>query len=166
MPTRHAAALAVLIAGAAALTGSAPTVSLDPAAGANDPGCAEVSVRLPDTVAGKDRRETDAQATGAWGDPAAVILRCGVPPIGPTTKPCVNVNGVDWVLMTNPAAKSIVYQTFGRTPATEVIIDHVSGVSDSSVLPEFASAVSTLAQKQKCLSTLDAPLTPTPTPSP
>ena len=166
MPTRHAAALAVLIAAAAALTGCAPTVSLDPAARANDPGCAEVSVRLPDTVAGKARRETDAQATGAWGDPAAVIMRCGVPPIGATTKPCVTVNGVDWVLMTDPAAKTIVYQTFGRTPATEVIIDHVSGVSDSSVLPEFASAVSTVKQTQKCLSTLDTDLAPTATPTP
>lgn len=171
MPTRHAAAFAVLLALAAALAGCTPIVSLDPGAAANDPGCAEISVRLPDTVAGKDKRETDAQATGAWGDPTAIILRCGVPPIGPTTKPCVSVNGVDWVLMTDPAAKTIIYQTFGRTPATEVIIDHVGGVSDSAVLPEFASAISTLPQKQKCLSTLDAPLTaptasPTPSPAP
>jgi len=167
MSTRHVAALAVVLAAAAAaLTGCAQIVSLDPAAGANDPGCAEISVRLPDTVAGKDKRETDAQATGAWGDPAAVLLRCGVPPIGATTKPCVDVNGVDWVLMTDPAAKSIVYQTFGRTPATEVIIDHVAGVSDSAVLPEFASAISIIDQKQKCLSTLDTPLTPAVTPAP
>lgn len=139
-------------------------MSLDPAADSNAPGCAEISVRLPDTVADKAERETDAQATGAWGDPTAVILRCGVPPIGATTKPCVNVNGVDWVLMTDPAAKTIVYQTFGRTPATEVIIDHVAGVSDSSVLPEFASAVSTVKQTQKCLSTLDTDPTATPSP--
>ena len=166
MSTRHAAALAVVLATAAALTGCAQIVSLDPAAGADDPGCAQISVRLPDTVAGKGKRETDAQATGAWGDPAVVLLRCGVPPIGATTRPCVDVNGVDWVLMTDPAAKTIVYQTFGRTPATEVIIDHVAGVSDSSVLPEFASAISILGQKQKCLSTLDAPLTPSPSPTP
>jgi len=156
----------VLLAGASlALAGCAPTVSLEPAAGANDPGCAEISVRLPDAVAGEEKRVTDAQATGAWGSPTAVLLRCGVPPIGATTKPCVNVNGVDWVLMTDPAAKTIVYQTFGRTPATEVVIDHVAGVSDSSVLPEFASAVSTIKQTQKCLSTLDTDVTPTPTPS-
>ena len=47
-------------------------------------------------------------------------------------------NGIDWVLMTDPAAKSIVYQTFGRSPATEVIIDHVHGVSgDLSQDPMF-----------------------------
>jgi hypothetical protein len=78
----------------------------------------------------------------------------------------VSVNGIDWVLMTDPAAKTIVYQTFGRTPATEVIIDHVQGVSDSAVLPEFASAVAVIKQTQKCLSTLDTDLTPTPTPTP
>ncbi|MFP3465021.1 DUF3515 family protein [Leifsonia sp. SIMBA_070] len=162
-PRRTLPAL-LLAAAALLLAGCTPTVSLDPAEGANAPGCAEISVRLPDTVADKAARETDAQATGAWGDPAAVILRCGVPPIGATTKPCVNVNGVDWVLMTDPAAKTIVYQTFGRTPATEVIIDHVSGVSDSSVLPEFASAISTIKQTEKCLSTLDTDPTATPTP--
>ncbi|NUU08370.1 DUF3515 family protein [Leifsonia sp. C5G2] len=168
MKSRRALPVVLLASAAVLLAGCAPTVSLDPAANANAPGCAEISVRLPDSVADKAKRETDAQATGAWGDPAVVILRCGVPPIGPTTKPCVNVNGVDWVLMTDPAAKTIVYQTFGRTPATEVIIDHVSGVSDSSVLPEFASAVSTVKQTQKCLSTLDTDPTaaPTPTPSP
>lgn len=165
MKSRLRALPALLLAGTALLlAGCAPTVSLEPASGADDPGCAEISVRLPDTVADKDKRQTDAQATGAWGDPAAVILRCGVPSIGATTKPCINVNGVDWVLMTDPAAKSIVYQTFGRTPATEVIIDHVSGVSDSSVLPEFASAVSTVKQTQKCLSTLDTDPTATPAP--
>lgn len=161
-----AALLAVLLAGAGlALAGCAPTVSLEPAAEANDPGCAEVSVRLPDAVAGQQKRVTDAQATGAWGSPTAVLLRCGVPPIGATTKPCVSVNGIDWVLMTDPAAKTIVYQTFGRTPATEVIIDHVQGVSDSSVLPEFASSIAVIKQTQKCLSTLDTDLSPTPTPS-
>ncbi|MFE4469677.1 DUF3515 family protein [Leifsonia sp. NPDC056824] len=165
MSARRTALALVLAAAALALTGCAPTVSLDPAAGANDPGCAEISVRLPDSVADKDRRQTDAQATGAWGDPAAVLLRCGVPPIGPTTKPCVNVSGVDWVLMSDPAAKQVVYQTFGRTPATEVVIDHVSGASDAAVLPEFASAISSIKQTQKCLSTLDTTLTP-PTPSP
>ncbi|WP_426623949.1 DUF3515 family protein [Leifsonia sp. McL0607] len=163
-------ALAVTIAASAlALAGCTPTVSLDPGADANNPGCAEISVRLPDSVTDKDRRQTDAQATGAWGDPAAVLLRCGVPPLGPTTKPCVDVNGIDWVLMSDPAAKQVVYQTFGRTPATEVVIDHVSGASDAAVLPEFASAIASVKQTQKCLSTLDTSLTPptaTPTPTP
>ena len=75
--------LAALIA----LTGCAPTVTLEPAADAANPECAEVIVRLPDTVDNNDYRHTDAQGTGAWGDPAAVLLRCGVPVPGPTTLP-------------------------------------------------------------------------------
>ena len=63
----------------------------------------------------------------------------------------------------------MVYQTFGRTPATEVVIDHVSGASDAAVLPEFASAIGSIKQTEKCLSTLDTSLTPPtagPTPAP
>ncbi|AAT88844.1 hypothetical protein ATY41_10975 [Leifsonia xyli subsp. xyli] len=165
MSARRTILATFLTAAVFALTGCATTVSLDPAADANDPGCAEISVRLPDAVAGKARRQTDAQATGAWGEPAAVLLRCGVPPIGPTTRPCVTVNGIDWVLMSKPAAKTVVYQTFGRNPATEVIIDHVSGASDSSVLPEFASAVASVEQSEKCLSTLDTEVAPTSAPA-
>ncbi|PPF84180.1 DUF3515 domain-containing protein, partial [Subtercola sp. Z020] len=47
----------------AAITGCAPTVALDPASNATDPGCAEVMVRLPETVADQPSRETNAQAT-------------------------------------------------------------------------------------------------------
>ncbi|WP_223690229.1 DUF3515 domain-containing protein [Leifsonia poae] len=170
---RHTALAVILATAVLALTGCTPIVSLDAAAGSNAVGCAEISVRLPDTVGGEAQRETDAQATSAWGDPAVILLRCGVPPIGPTTKPCITVNGVDWVLMNDPADKSLVYQTFGRTPATEVIINHVSGVSDTVVLPDLASAIATVKQTQKCLATKDADpassptatQTPTPTPS-
>ncbi len=160
-------ALAALLAGAAVvltLSGCTPTVSLDPGPEANDPGCAEISVRLPDTLGTDAKRETDAQATAAWGTPTAVILRCGVTEIGPTTKPCITVNDVDWVLMSDPAAKTLVYETFGRSPATEVIIDHAEGISDTDVLPALASSIATIKQTRQCLSTLDAPLA-TPTPS-
>ncbi|WXZ51180.1 DUF3515 family protein [Clavibacter tessellarius] len=43
-------------------------------------------------------RETDAQGTGAWGDPqSTVILRCGVATPGPTTDACISYDDVDWV---------------------------------------------------------------------
>jgi hypothetical protein len=161
--------LLVALTGAAvlaALAGCAPTVAMDPAAGANNPKCADVTVRLPDSVAGKAERQTDAQATGAWGDPTVVLLRCGVTPIGPTTKPCVTVNGIDWVLTSNPSATTIRYITFGRVPATEVIISHgKGGVSDASVLPDFASAIGSIKQTHKCIGQVAAPsATPAPTP--
>ncbi len=98
-----------------------------------------------------------------------VLLRCGVAPLGPTTQPCVTVNGIDWVLESSPNAKTIRYITFGRTPATEVIIDHgAGGVSDASVLPDLAEAVGSVKQTSKCLDVLDVPdgSAPSGTPSP
>jgi len=153
---------------AATLTACAPTVSMTPAAAANSPRCADVSVRLPDTVAGKAKRSTDAQATGAWGDPAVVLLRCGVRPIGPTTKPCVAITSgdttVDWVLENDPSDSVLRYITFGRTPATELVIQHgANGVSDADVLPAFTQAIASIPQgPSKCQSLSDVP---TPTPS-
>jgi hypothetical protein len=158
------AAAAMLALGT--LAGCAPTVALEAAPAANNPKCADVTVRLPATVAGKAQRQTDAQATGAWGDPTVVLLRCGVPPIGPTTKPCVDVSGIDWVLETSPAATTIRYITYGRTPATEVVISHgKGGVSDANVLPAFSEAIASIKQVHKCLDTADVPAPSTPTSS-
>jgi hypothetical protein len=113
---------AVIVVAAAALAGCSSTVALDPADGANDPLCAEVIVRLPGEVDGEQRRWTDAQATGAWGEPTSVILTCGVDPIGATTLPCTTSAGVDWVVDDSEAPRYRA-TTFGRTPAVEVYID-------------------------------------------
>ena len=79
------------------LSGCAPTVHLEPAANANDPLCAEVTVRLPDSIGDQARVWTDAQATAAWGTPSSVLLTCGLEPPAPTTLQCVSLGGVDWV---------------------------------------------------------------------
>lgn len=146
------------------LAGCTPTVAMDPAPHANDPKCASVTVTLPDTVAGQKRDETDAQATGAWGDPVTVQLRCGVTPLGPTTKPCVTVasgqDSVDWVLVNDPDSPVLSYVTYGRTPVVEVTIKHGSGgVSDANVLPDLAQAVASIPQSasHKCIASSDAP---------
>ncbi|MFM6980227.1 MAG: DUF3515 family protein [Micrococcales bacterium] len=70
--------LGLVLAMVLPLTGCTAAVSLEPAADANNPACAEVIVRLPDTVADFEKRATNAQSTAAWGTPAAVILRCGL----------------------------------------------------------------------------------------
>lgn len=130
---------------------------MSPAAHANDPKCASVTVLLPDTVAGKKRDQTNAQATGAWGNPVVVQLRCGVTPLGPTTQPCVTVtsgqDSVDWVLTNDPDSDVLTYVTYGRTPAVEVTIQHgKGGVSDANVLPDLAQAVAAIPQSKvhKC----------------
>ena len=126
----------------ACLTGCASTVSLQPAENANHPACADVSLRLPDSVDGQQRRGTDAQATAAWGDPASVILTCGVPELGPTTLPCTPVNGVDWVIDESEAPRYRV-TTFDRTPAVEIYLDN-DVVSSAQVLDRLSQIVTVL----------------------
>ena len=74
---RHVAGVAVLASLTSLLLAGCTgrDVPMQPADNANDPACAEVIVRLPNTVAELDRRTTNAQSTGAWGDPVAVELR-------------------------------------------------------------------------------------------
>jgi hypothetical protein len=145
------------------LAGCAQTVALDAAPHANNPGCAAISVRLPKSIAGQAERNTDAQGTSAWGDPTTILLRCGVALVGPTTQPCITVSGIDWVLESAQDAKVTRYITFGRDPATEVIIEHTGYVSDASVLPAFSNAVGSVTQTSKCLGPNDG-ITPSPTP--
>ena len=106
----------------AALTACSPTVAMEPAADATNPGCADVIVHLPTSVADQPQRETNAQATSAWGQPTAVLLRCGVTPPGPSENICFTVKGVDW-LRDESKAPSYVFTTYGRTPAVQVVID-------------------------------------------
>ncbi len=146
------------LAGAAALAGllvgCSPTVVLDPAADATNPDCAKVIVALPQTVAELASRETDAQATGAWGEPTGVILRCGVPVPAPTaTLPCVTVDGVDW-LRDDSDAPNYVFTAYGRDPAVEVILDGEQ-TSGFSALNDLSLAVSSIPAEGACVSPED-----------
>lgn len=132
------------------LSACTPTVALEPAEDAASPLCAEVSVRLPDTVATLTKRTTNAQATGAWGEPTAVILRCGVPSPAPTaTLPCVTVDGVDW-LRDDADDPTFVFTSYGRTPAVEVIVDSTAA-SGLDALTDLAFAVSQLPADGACV---------------
>ncbi|PPI37794.1 MULTISPECIES: DUF3515 family protein [unclassified Rathayibacter] len=129
------------------LSGCAPVVALEAADDSESASCATISSRLPDGLtdgAGGDvaRRETNAQATAAWGSPAIVLLRCGLEP--PAADPrCIEVNGIDWI-PDDSDAPNYRFVTFGRVPATEVIIDSES-ISGSTVLVDLAPAVGALA---------------------
>ncbi|MCA1169502.1 DUF3515 family protein [Rothia kristinae] len=97
--TRRVLILTGTLAGALLLSGCAgAAVTLDPAPDAADPACAPAMVAMPTQLTGLDQRETTAQATTAWGDPAAIVLKCGVHVQEPVADPCVSVNGVDWIL--------------------------------------------------------------------
>ena len=128
-------------------------MSLDPAPDAADPDCAAIIVRLPDELAGAERRDTDAQATAAWGSPASVLLHCGVPAPGPTTERCISIDEVDWV---EDASDEPIYTytSYGRDPATEVPIDS-SLVSASTALTELTAAVAALPAQGGCVGAED-----------
>jgi hypothetical protein len=154
--------LALIAAASLLLVGCSPVVALHPADDAKNVVCANVVVHLPDTVAGLPSRQTDAQGTGAWGEPATVLLRCGVPVPAPTaTLPCVTVDGIDW-LRDDSDDPNFVFTTYGRTPAIEVIVDSDGdpnvdddGTSGLAALTDLANAVGLTPSDGKCIPPLD-----------
>jgi hypothetical protein len=130
------------------LTACTPLVSLEAAEDANDPNCAEVSVRVPDAIGPHERKYTNAQATAAWGEPTAIIYRCGLEPVEISALPCVTAGGVDW-LVDDSQAPSFRFVTFGRSPATEIIVD-ADQASGITALEELAPAVSAIPADKLC----------------
>ena len=146
---RSTLATVFAITAGAVLAGCTQTVALEPADNAIDVGCAEIIVRLPDTVSELEIRETNAQGTAAWGTPTAVILRCGVAEPAPTsTLPCVLVDDVYW-LRDDTNAPSYVFTTYGRSPATEVIVNR-DAVSPGVALYDLVGAVSFTTETGAC----------------
>ncbi|KAD4007137.1 DUF3515 family protein [Arthrobacter yangruifuii] len=143
---------AVLALCAVAATGCSPVASIESAPDAGNPDCAAVMVSLPDKLADYPLRETDSQSTAAWGDPSRAILKCGVPVPGPTTDPCAEVNGVDWILREGDDTWTAT--TYGREPAVEVIFDP-NEVASSTVLVQLQNAVSKIEPTRQCLSPAD-----------
>lgn len=130
------------------LSGCGAIVPMTSAKEANDPACASVTVRLPATVADQEKRETNAQATGAWGTPASVLLHCGVAVPGPSTLPCVEVNGIDWI--EDDSEKPLYrYTTFGRVPAVEVVVDSEK-VSGTTTLVDLAGTLAEIPATTRC----------------
>jgi hypothetical protein len=150
---RTLAILGAVIALAAGLTGCTNAVSMSAAPSANAAACAAVQVRLPATVDSKfDLRNTNAQATAAWGDPEVAIYHCGVAVPTVSDLPCFSQGGVDWIR--DDRGDQVVYTTFGRSPAAQVVVD--STKTTSSVVQELSDAVSSLPKDgHECLDPAD-----------
>jgi len=133
---------------ATALSGCTATVVVESAAEANDPACAEIIVRLPDQVGDLGKRQTNAQSTGAWGNPTGVILRCGLESVDVSNLPCVTAGGVDW-LVDDLKAPSYRFITYAAKPATEVIVDSAQ-ISGVSALEGLGSAVANIPVAKRC----------------
>lgn len=167
-PAARVLAPTAAVALAALLSGCSVPVTVQPAPDAANPACAPLMIALPDTLGDAQLRKTTSQATAAWGDPSAVVLRCGVASPGPTTDRCVSVNGVDWVIKEDgpssggasapaagqpsgqPDSGTYTLTTFGREPATELLLD-TGRVSSATVLASLSSAVSKIPATRHCV---------------
>jgi hypothetical protein len=154
------------------LAGCTPAVVLEPAEDANNPDCAAVIVRLPETVGGLEKRGTTAQATGAWGEPDQVVLRCGVAVPTASELPCID-KGVFW-LRDDSNENFWRFTTFGRDPAIDLAVDRDVASGPGVILDDLQNAVSfTPENGLVCTDTddtvtgesIDPSPTPTPTPS-
>lgn len=143
-------ALALIVVAA----GCTPTVHLEPAPHANDPLCADVGVRLPQTIGDNDRVWTDAQSTAAWGDPSVVLFTCGLEPPAPSTLQCVSFGGVDW-LVDDADRPNLRLTTYGRTPAAQVYVN-TEKVSGDTALDAISLQVAALPQDAECTSVEEA----------
>ena len=144
---RSRRALPVVALLALATSGCTGTVPMQAAPTAADVGCAEIAARLPSDVVGLTQRETDAQGTGAWGEPAQVLLHCGVPDPGPSAA-CLTERDVDWTIDDSDAAV-VVATTYGRDPVVEVVLD--AGLSGGrEILAALAPAVSSVPATRRC----------------
>ncbi len=117
---------------------SAPEVTAAPQSSA--PVCSALA--WPSSVSGRTRTATrpDAPWAAAWGDPA-LIARCGLDPLGPTTDSCVTVDGVDWVV--RELSDGGAATTYGRDPAVEVLAPAAYGPVPL-LLPAFTPAATAL----------------------
>ncbi|MEY4417581.1 MAG: hypothetical protein RIQ88_19 [Actinomycetota bacterium] len=134
---------------ALSLSGCSATVILTAAPDANNPECAQVIVRLPQSTDSQERRTTSSQSTAAWGNPTTVTLTCGVDPVLVSKLPCVSAGDVDWIV--DESQKPIYrFISFGRTPATLITVDSTK-VSGATILDDLSQAVNVVKQSRKCI---------------
>ncbi|MCX6499964.1 MAG: DUF3515 family protein [Arthrobacter sp.] len=150
--------LATATAAGLVLSACSPVVDVAPAKDAANAACAPMMVALPDSLGDAKLRKTNSQATAAWGDPSLVVLRCGVNVPGPTTDRCVSVNGVDWVMKEGSPVWTLT--TFGRDPATEILMDP-NKISSATVLAELSASASKIKASRNCVGQADLQNLPT-----
>lgn len=131
------------------VSGCTSPVALDAAPDAQNALCAEATVRLPPVVIDLGLRETNAQSTGAWGNPAEVLFRCGVEPPGPTTDVCREFEGIDWVV-DDSGDVYVVATTYGRDPAIEVVMNR-DIIAPGEILAELADTAAVIPAESNCI---------------
>lgn len=128
------------VAGVVTLGACSSAVQVAPPDRADDPACAGVT--WPETLADQARTSTDPEGpwVAAWGDPA-IIARCGLPALEPTTLDCVGVDDVDWIV--RELSDGTAMSTYGTDPAIEVLVPAAYGPGPL-LLPAFGDSARAL----------------------
>lgn len=123
------------------LAGCSSAVEIAPTSLVNSDVCRAVASAWPDDVGNHARRDVSAPSAGAaYGDPA-IIARCGVPALAPTTNDCIEVDGIGWVA--EGLSDGTRFTTFGRDPALEVLVPS-DYAPEPLLLPAFTDAAEKL----------------------
>ena len=134
---------------------TSPASGIEPAGHAASAACTGLEDGYLDQVGGKDLDRSGPPGVATWGD-GDIVWRCGLTPIPPTGDPCVNVNGVDWVLQEGRSTggrKTLL--TYGRTPAVEVTVQDGAAAIDG-VLVDISRMARPLRKYSKCIAVSDA----------
>jgi hypothetical protein len=132
------------------VAGCSSMVEVADPAEAGSAACRSAARHWPKTVGSQSDRPTtsSSDAVHAWGDPA-IIARCGVAAVGPTTDQCLNVSGVDWVV--RQLSDGVRFTTYGRSPAIEILVPDAYR-PEPLLLPAFAAAAASIPQGDRhCL---------------
>ncbi|MFF7750732.1 DUF3515 family protein [Streptomyces sp. NPDC007971] len=128
-----------------------PQHGLRAAQRATGPACRSLAGRWPGRLDGHGRERVGVSGAEAWGD-GAVTARCGVTSPRLSPDPCMNVNGVDWLLeqaRSRRAGKKVLV-SYGRSPAVEVTVSPGVRAVDT-VLLGLSKAVAPIAQPFHCV---------------
>lgn len=123
------AAVAALAAGGAVWAWQG-TRSLEAAPAAGEPACARALALAPATVLEGQRVPLGTAGALAWGTDPQVLMRCGVLPPGPSTLPCLDLDGIEWIF--DQDVDPVVYTTYGRAPALDVRVPRSAGADRAS----------------------------------
>lgn len=121
-PATAVLVLGLLASSLAACSGG----GVEAAPSASSSACTSALGAAPATVLGQPRTPLDVAGAVGYGTPQLVV-RCGLPALGPVGDRCIDVDGVPWVLTSTEGEAPVVLVTFGRSPAVELTVPALDG---------------------------------------
>lgn len=143
-----AAAIALVVVAAVGWWSAHRGPDVAPAPQAVTAACAKAAAAYPASLGRLARGDLDVTAAATYGDPA-VVVRCGMPPLGPTSDECVDISGIDWVV--HPLSDGTRLTTYGRSPAIEVLVPSAHSPAPMLVPALHDAAAALPATGHRCI---------------